>query len=529
MFQSPLKTVAEKIKPVDSKLSVSSLRFERSSDFKKFIRFIKDETKELEKIKLPSATEIKPKSKGSGALGLLGLGAFGLLASLFGGDGDGKDDKFRIGGASAGSINNVPPLGLTTLKKTPLKITKTPVKTVLTKKRQNVINRRKERDKARRERRERRITNKINENNKKFIEEFTKRKKATLNNARKKLGIPLNDPRFTDFDVEQILNQDMGLMPGEIDRRLADMITEEFKKKGLRFQDALDPKTRAKVFQDIKIDELLNKIETPMTLQDIELLRKLATEKDIPLGKKDNFFVNLFKNIKPTQDATEARRILNSPEVRRVIKENKFQGISGSNTPKATKIFGFTPKYALDDLFTGIGEKTKGFREFMSRPFTKGQKPTGLGKSLMPAMSLGGKILKFGGAGLDAAAFVFQAADLIDGFIVGDNIVTAFYDLGVAFHNLIEPDKTKLKFFITKSRNKKKNAFIDKKNQKVLEAIQKAQEAKGITDQVLANTRDQQRGDIIPSIKAAASNPFGITLAPTVFGIKFISEKLYRQ
>ena len=32
MFQSPLKTVAEKIKPTDTKSSVSSLRFDRSSD-----------------------------------------------------------------------------------------------------------------------------------------------------------------------------------------------------------------------------------------------------------------------------------------------------------------------------------------------------------------------------------------------------------------------------------------------------------------------------------------------------------------
>ena len=45
MFQSPLKTVAEKLKPTDSKSTLSSLRFERSSDFKKFITFIKDETK----------------------------------------------------------------------------------------------------------------------------------------------------------------------------------------------------------------------------------------------------------------------------------------------------------------------------------------------------------------------------------------------------------------------------------------------------------------------------------------------------
>ena len=469
MFQSPLKTVAEKIKPTDTKSSVSSLKFDRSSDFKKFINFIKNETEQLEKIKLPTTTEIKGRggSKLPGAAGILGLGLFGLIASLFGGDGKGKgDNKFRVGGAEASSIPTVPPLGLgNVIRKTPVKLaTKTPLKTVLTKKRQNVINRRRDRDKARKARRERRITNKINENNKKFIKEFQKRKKRTLNNARVKLGIPLDDPRFTDFDVEQILNQDRGLFPGELDQKLADTITEEFKKKGIRFQDALDPKTRSKVYQDIKIDELLNKIETPITLQDIELLQKLATEKDVPVGAKDNFFTNVFKNVKPTQDAIEAQQILDSPSVKRVIKESKFQGISGLNTPKATKIFGFTPKYALDDIFTSIGKNTKGLRDFMSRPFMKGQKPTGLGKALMPASKFGGNILRFGGAGLDAAAFVFQAIDLIDGFIVGDNILTAYYDLGVAFHNMFEPDKTKLIPFITKSRDPRKNALVDKKN-----------------------------------------------------------------
>ena len=93
MFQSPLKTVSEKIKPVESKSSVSSLKFERPSDFKKFINFIKNETKELEKIKLPKMSEVKPTGKRKGALGLLGLGLFGLLASAFGGgeEGDGEE------------------------------------------------------------------------------------------------------------------------------------------------------------------------------------------------------------------------------------------------------------------------------------------------------------------------------------------------------------------------------------------------------------------------------------------------------
>ena len=98
MFQSPLKTVAEKLKPTDSKSTLSSLRFERSSDFKKFITFIKDETKELEKIKIPSETEIKPKTGTSGLLGLGALGLFGLLGGAFGGGGE-NEENLRLGSA----------------------------------------------------------------------------------------------------------------------------------------------------------------------------------------------------------------------------------------------------------------------------------------------------------------------------------------------------------------------------------------------------------------------------------------------
>ena len=101
--------------------------------------------------------------------------------------------------------------------------------------------------------------------------------------------------------------------------------------------------------------------------------------------------------------------------------------------------------------------------------------------------------------------------------------------MGVAFHNTFQPDKSKLKFFITKSRNAEKNSFIDKKNKKVLDAINKAKAAQGITNQVQANSGNSPSGGIVPFVKAATNNPFGITLAPAVFGIKFITEKLYKQ
>ena len=102
MFQSPLKTVTEKLKPTQSKSGISSLKFERASDFKKFIGFIKTETEELEKIKLPTTTEIKPKSKSGGLLGLLGLGLLGGLGAF---GGDGSNERTGSEGGTAAQFN----------------------------------------------------------------------------------------------------------------------------------------------------------------------------------------------------------------------------------------------------------------------------------------------------------------------------------------------------------------------------------------------------------------------------------------
>lgn len=112
MFQSPLQTVSEKIRPVSSKSAMSSLNFDRSSDFKKFINFLKLETKELEKIKLPKISEVKPTGKRKGVFGLFGIGLFGLLAagaSGKGGVGDGGDDDklFPTAGGTASQFKEV--------------------------------------------------------------------------------------------------------------------------------------------------------------------------------------------------------------------------------------------------------------------------------------------------------------------------------------------------------------------------------------------------------------------------------------
>ena len=533
MFQSPLKTVAEKIKPTDTKSSVSSLRFDRSSDFKKFIKFIKNETEQLEKIKLPTTTEIKGRggSKLPGAAGILGLGLFGLIASLFGGDDKGKgDNKFRVGGAEASSIPTVPPLGLgSVVRKTPIKLaTNKKLKLSLTK---TEFESRKA-DLKKYYSRNKKIKEELIRNNKLFTDELKKRRKLKFARMREILGekgfkregysfVPLKDFEIEKKFLEVVnKNKDIKILPGQIDQELANIISEEFQKKKIFFINPDDPKmTRAlekKIIAQEAAEELRKQIVKPITLEDVKGVEELAKP---------------FKGMSELDkaDMKEARALLNTPEFKTLLKEDKFQKITGTNTPKARSFFGgkFTPKYALDDFFTGVGEKTKGFRDFMSRPFMKSSgKPTGFGKALMPVMGFGSKLLKGGGFGLDLFSAIFATAELIDGFIVGDNILTAYYDLGVAVHNAFQPDKTKLMFYITKSRNAKKNAFTDKKNQEILQQINEAKKSQVNNNQVSAQ---EGSSGIVPFAKAVSSSPMGITMVPTIYSWKFITEKLYKQ
>ena len=535
MFQSPLKTVAEKIKPTDSQSSISSLKFDRSSDFKKFINFIKNETEQLEKIKLPSATEVKPKSKLPGALGLLGLGFFGILSAAFGGKGDGgKDDKFRIGGTEASGIPSVPSVGLgSIIRKNPIKLAtkeglgkdaegKSRIRTTKYEERRQKL--RIKKNILRKKFREQRIDDQITKNNKAFLNEFERLRKQRIKNARIQLGLELfSEEELPDFEVQKILDQDKGKFPGQMDQELANKIKARFAKKGRFFIDSGDPVARKQVSSRIGFFDLLKKIEEPITLEDAQLMENLRDN----VGGATSGMSNEQKLLS-MRAAAEAEELLNQPEFKTLLKEDKFQKITGTNTPKARSFFGgkFTPKYALDDFFTGVGKKTKGFRDFMSRPFMKGQKPTGLTKALMPAAKFGGNIFRVGGFGFDLVSAISQLAKIVDGFIVGDNILTAYYDLGVAVHNVFHPDKTKQMFFITRSRDPRLNAYKDKKNQEILESINKAKAAKGINNQVSAQ---EGSSGIIPFAKGMVSTPFGITLSPTIYTWKLVTEKLYKQ
>ena len=76
---SPVKNIVEKLNPFSQKNKISRLKFERKGDYKTFLKFIKDSTKEIEDIKIPESEDKKRKGLMIGG-GLLGLGLLGFAA-----------------------------------------------------------------------------------------------------------------------------------------------------------------------------------------------------------------------------------------------------------------------------------------------------------------------------------------------------------------------------------------------------------------------------------------------------------------
>ena len=91
---SPVKNVVEKLNPYSQTNKISRLKFERKSDYRTFLKFIKDSTKEVEDIKLPD----EKKKIGLLAAGGLGLGllAFSAIRGRGSGSGSGLGEKENI-------------------------------------------------------------------------------------------------------------------------------------------------------------------------------------------------------------------------------------------------------------------------------------------------------------------------------------------------------------------------------------------------------------------------------------------------
>ena len=507
MFQSPLKTVVDKLKPVESKSPITSLRFERSSDFKKFIKFIKVETKELEKIKIPTETEIKPKSK-TPLVGILGLGAFGILANLFSGDGDKKNkDVNRVTSLKGGTpdILSSSILGSRKVKRN-FKTTLTPDKT-----------------KARRMRRRfKKVINRVKVGEKKdgtpkfmSINKFLRRQKKDIKNFLKERrdlirvtdklrmeGFKITDPAYYNqlsriADIEKIIKDELFVRKflgkeipfGKTTVTILKNLMQEAKilgEGGDRAREELssfidrDPKFKVEVLDEVKkLDPLLF---------------------DVQPG--DTAISKIFGKF-----GTKARLFGEGIENRMII----------------TRDF-------LDRQFTKVGKFTKGFRKGTS---SLAKKTPIIGSSIRffknPVVA---KTLNKGNFLLLAGT---TAYDIGDTLVKGDTIFHGFYNTFVRFNNEYgagSKDPSKLRvlkgritgagLFLPQSRIDKINASRDSYNQEVLR-----RRGDQINNQLSSARRNNQ--GIIPFVTSATKTPFNITLVPTVLATKFIINKLYTQ
>ena len=493
MFQSPLKTVSEKIKPASSKSSISSLKFDRVSDFKKFINFLKKETKELEKIKIPKVSEVKGKSKRKGFLGLAALGIFGLLGLGFGDD-DGEEKKrFGLAGGTESQFKDIDlPLirGLKRVPQDPPRI----------RTRESLL--RKSLNESRRDERLKNIKKyqKVKKEQKNIKDKLFKQKK-TRRQVKKKFAKKVINPTSLDVLQERILIEKLrnSLIDGEI----------------------FDP-PRPQLDANAKFIEELNKFESEGKFSETDELVKKAERELYGKVKPETYTKEEFKiaeeNIAKSQKEFE-KTVKKLKEIRAKKRGSGFFNFNITGKDPKLQIGGFTPKDTLDKMFTGIGQKTKTFRDSLSAGFSKIPIPK-------KAVSIAKPFLKKGAFVFDFATAGIELYKILEGFVVGDNILTSFYDLGVAIHNTFQPDKAKLITYITNSRDPRLKAITDQKNQEITNQIQQAQQAKASNNNV---SPSNPTSNIIPFAKKTGIGGIIVPLHPSFTGFKFVMDKLYRQ
>ena len=291
---SPVKNVVEKLNPYSQRNKISRLKFERKSDYKTFLKFIKDSTKEVEDIKLPDET----KKTGLLAAGGLGLGLL-TFAAIRGGSGGGLEEGENF-------TDNALEKAATQIKKiTPEVRTKRSISSAddaLT----DAISRRQSRKIQKKNiklyQKQQNIKNRFEELYKRYgIKKQTMDKKMDIN--------PRTGEEYTRYDPE------IGLAP-EDDRVVKDSVDDSFNK----------PKRKIdKRFKQTTLDEFFGKKEPYDTNKDLKKL--IDADLKNPTKIKDKDFKNLSKFI---------RGDISSEDLDEMIKINR---IFDADDDKPLKLF----------------------------------------------------------------------------------------------------------------------------------------------------------------------------------------------
>ena len=82
------------------------------------------------------------------------------------------------------------------------------------------------------------------------------------------------------------------------------------------------------------------------------------------------------------------------------------------------------------------------------------------------------------------------------------------------------------KILVFDKGGRKERMELIKKNQEIIQQINEAKKSQVNNNQVSAQ---EGSSGIVPFAKAVSSSPMGITMVPTIYSWKFITEKLYKQ
>ena len=496
----------EKIKPIKSKSSILSLKFQRKSDYTKFLKFIQVETKKLKGIVEPKENKLKDILK-VGGVGLLGLGLFNLV-------GKGKDAinktkgqgdfqiPFAIGRArdkdikSKGSFNIKPFGEKPTGQSQKIKI-KTPVKTSVTKKvskpvqttvNQNVVKENKVKVQREQQAESRRSnTTEAEIGGKKTSS--SKSSTATINNNQGKQG-PTGGTsgrgggKGKSFDPNRdIPEAELSKLNRKISRLTNSLTNIETKKRlygeitnTLRNAGASDEYISNFFRNILKLDESFlskmpdsNEAFSGGKSKGSKPVKITATSSKNNIFKRFMNFYNEGRNVRfPDENKARFGTLLEyfkeNPDPTTLFGDDSLQktrsdeafktGKKGIRTLRPLKAF------TLKMLKTG---PTPLFRQVIERPFRSLFRTGASGLKFLKNNPLVNALLKSRvvKGGLFVIDAIFAGQEFYDLFLrPGDNVFTSLYDLYVSINNAyFQNDPEKLKYFITESKGSHSSLF----------------------------------------------------------------------
>ena len=454
----------------EKKSSLSSLKFQRKSDYKKFRNFIKKETKELKGIVEPKQDKLKSiLNVGVAGLGLFTIG--GVMAAIKG-RGDGTSDKFKtpfiVGKRNPSDSPDLPNVSLTGIKpggeklagqktklpfkKPVLKKTSKPIKTTVKNPKTKVYTSQKVK-----------VGANVNQGKQGPTggtgDRPTSGKSKSFN---KNINVDKIPEVFMDVDGKMVDSYDKLSVQG----KKANMIRKQLNDPNRK----LIKTKRERLIQEL--DRLEGKV-VPMTTVKPNIFNRFMNfynkgrtpaEDTMQFFGKDGLIADDFSKITRTDKA---------------FKEGA-KGFKGARPFKA-----FTPNM----LKTGPTPLT---RQLIERPFRF------LKNSPVVSSLLKSKVTKTGFIVLD---LIFAGQAFADLFKPKDNIRTSVVDLYNAINNQIyKDDPSKLKYYITESSDERIRAYHIQKNKEIRLLKEKAGLNLGGSPNVLIVPENKQNNEVKSNI-----------------------------